>query len=172
MSQTEQLVKIFEVEDNVVKVSEACLLIPELRAIVEKYDNPIPPLTYLRLLVAPDSPYANLDEEERQQLASEDAGGDFSLEDEEIDAAIVKLKKIMYTRTQRLHAAAGNNLDKISKYLDEAEIDGSGRDGNLGELYRIQINLPKLMENYNKLTKMAAEEQSAKLRGSAQAGMY
>ena len=165
------MVKIFTVEDRIVKVDENCLLIPEFKAIVDKYDNAIPPLTYVYLVADPSSPYGNLEEEERLELASSDVGGDFSLEDEEIEAAIEKYKKLMYTPTQRLYDGAKINLDRLAKYLSEAQFE-AGRDGNLGDLYRIQTGLAKLIEGFKKLEKIKDEELKTKLRGSAQIGMY
>ncbi len=166
------LTRIFDLEEGRVKINENCYLIPELNAIIEKYEDPVPALAYVYFMVAPDSPYANLEKDEKAEIVNHDYPGEFSLEDEEIENAMVKLEKLMFTRTQRIHRAAGVNLDRMAKDLEEQEITHGYRDGNADTFLRIQKELPKLMENYNKLTKMAVEEQQQKLRGTAQAGMY
>ena len=165
------MIRIFDVEDGIVKPNENCILIPEFKAIMDKYTDPIPALAYIYYMCAPDSPYANLEEDEKGETISDDVGGDFSLEDDEIEKAMEKYKKLAWSRTQRLHRAAGINLDRMAKYLEETQIS-EGRDGSAEILYKWQVNLPKLVEGHKKLEKMVQEELKTRLRGSAQSGMY
>lgn len=166
------LTRVFDVEEGAVKINENCYLIPELKAIIDKYEDPVPALAYVYFMVAPDSPYANLEKDEKAEIVNNDVGGDFSLEDDEIEAAMIKCEQLMFTRVQRIHRAAGINLDRMAKDLEEQEITHGQRDGNADTFLRIQKELPRLMENYRKLEKMAEEEQQTKLRGTAQSGMY
>lgn len=163
--------RIFDIEDGAIKINENCYLIPELNALMTKYDNPVPALAYVYYMVAPDSPYANYEEAERQEVISGDVGGDFGFEDEEIEAAMEKVKKMMYTPTQRVVDAARRNLDEISRFLMQ-ETATAGRDGSLDSMIRLQNGLPKIVEGLKKLEKIRDEELRTKLRGSAQTGMY
>lgn len=165
------MVRVFDVENGAVKLNENCFLIPELKAIVDKYKDPKPALAFVYYMTAYDSPYANLPDTDKEAEISEDVGGEFSLEDDIILAAVDKMNKLFETPLSRLYAGAKKNVDNIGQYLSTTVIEG-GLKGNLGDLYRIQTGLIKIAENFKKVEQMKDEEIKTSLRGKAQMGMY
>lgn len=167
------MIRIFDVEDGKVKTNENCLLIPELNAIVKGYKDPIPALAYVYFITAPDSPYANVPEEDRQKMISEDIGGDFGFEDALILAAVGKMEKLFETPTVRYYNAIRKSLDMTSAQLSSiTELTFGVKDGNAEMIYKMQANAGKLIESFKKLEKVKDEELKTALRGKAQSGMY
>lgn len=167
------MIKVFDIEDGKVKINENCLLIPELKALVESYTNPIPALGYVHFMTAPDSPYANIPEEDRQQMISEDIGGDFGFEDDVVIAALEKMHKLFETPTMRYYNAIRKSLDMTSAQLSTINALTFGtKDGNAEMIYKMQSNAGKLIEQFKKLEKIKDEELKTALRGKAQSGMY
>lgn len=166
-------IRIFEVVNGKLIINDQCLRIPELKAIVDRYKDPIPALSYVDNMTAPDSPYSNLPEDERQQTAQEDAGGDFGLEDDEITEAIKKLDSLYYTPTKRYFEAIKRSLDMTCAQLDSiTQLDFNSKDGNAEMVDKMQMNAGKKIEAFKKLEKIKDEEVKVALRGKAQSGMY
>lgn len=165
------MIRILDIVDGKVRINENCLLIPQLKAVVDAYIDHIPALTYVAYMTAPDSPYANLPEDEKQQLISEDTPGEFGLEDDVIIAALNKMIKLNNTPTMRFYVAVKKSMDNMSTYLETAVITG-GKDGNLEAIHRIQSNAGKTIEAFKKLERIKDEEIKTALRGKAQSGMY
>lgn len=166
--------KIFEVEEGKIKINENCLLIPELKAIVDEYEDPIPALAYVYFLTDPESPYHNLSEEEKKTSISDDVGGDFGFEDEAIENAITKLKKLYETPVQEYYEGQKNAMHMMGRFLknlSETSIE-YGKDGNLSEIFRMQQNAGKVMESFLKLDKLWKEQVQQKLRGNSELGEY
>lgn len=164
------MIRIFEIQEGELTITEHCLLIKEIKTIIDKHKDPMPILKYVYLMTAPDSPYANLGEEERLEVVSDEVGGEFSLDDEDIEAALTKLKKLYATPTSRYYEAVRANLDNLSTYLMNSAIS-EGRDGNIDSIIRIQSTSGKTIENFKKLEKIREEELTT-LRGSAEKGRY
>lgn len=58
--------KILEYEDGRIKVTPQAFAIPEIKAILDKYDMKAEPyLMYVYNMSAPDSPYRNIPDEEK-----------------------------------------------------------------------------------------------------------
>lgn len=166
--------KIFTVEDGILKINENCLLIPELKAVVDEYEDPIPALAYLYFMNDPESPYRNLTDEEKQEMVSNDVGGDFGLDDEVIDNAMEKLRKLYITPIQEYYEGQKNSMHVVGRYLKSLTENSVsyGRDGNLSELQRMQKEAGRVMESFLKLEKLWKEEAQSKLRGNVELGEY
>lgn len=165
-------IRIFEVVDGKLIINDQCLRIPELKAVVEKYKDPTAALSYVDHMTAPDSAYMNLSEEEKQEVISEDVGGDFGLEDEEILKAIDKLNKLYETPTMRYYEAIRKSLDITSAQLSAVTQLTYGKDGNAEIIDKMQMNAGKKIEAFKKLEKIKDDEIKVALRGKAQSGMY
>lgn len=166
------MIRIFDVEDGVVKINENCLLIPELKSIVTAYpEGYIPALSYVYFMSAPESPYGNLPEEEKQQVISDDVKGNFGLEDEIITVALDKLKKLYETPTMRYYEAVKKSMDNLSVFLNTEKVK-SGKDGNIEAIDRIQSNAGKKIKAFKELEKAVDDEIKVAMRGKAQSGMY
>lgn len=167
------MIRIFDVIEDKVRINENCVLIPELKKIMDAYTDPVAALTYVYFMTAPDSPYANVSEEERQQVVSEDVQGEFGLEDECIIEAIEKVGKLYETPTMRYYNAIRKSLDMTSSQLAGISALTFGtKDGNAEMIYKMQSNAGKLIEQFKKLEKIKDEELKTVLRGKAQSGMY
>lgn len=166
-------IRIFEIDEKKkISISEHTLLVPELKALIDKYPaDPMPVLTYVYFMTVPDSPYAYLPEDEKEAYVLADVGGNFLLDDPLIEEAIIKLQKLYETPTASIHKAAKKNLERMIKDLADKEIT-YGKDGNADHMYKLQTGLAKIMDNFKKLEKMVEEEQKIALRGKAKAGFY
>lgn len=166
--------RIFDIEEGKVIINENCYLIPELKALIDEYSDPIPALSYVHFLTHPDSPYHNLPDGEKEQIVSEDVGGDFGLEDEVLEIAIAKLQKLYHTPIQDYYEGQKNSMHIVGKFLknlSESSIT-TGKDGNLSEIVRMQKEAGKTMESFLKLEKLWREQVEQKLRGNAEQGEY
>jgi hypothetical protein len=167
------MIEVFDVEDGIVRVNANCLLIPELKKVIEYYQDPIPALAYVYYMTAPDSPYANMPEHEKQEMISDDMGGTFKLEDEVLLMAIDKMNRLFETPTARYYNAIKRSLDMTSEELNKVTTLSFDRNtGNAEMLDRMQLNAGKKIEAFKKLEKIRDEEIKTALRGKAQSGMY
>lgn len=122
-------IKIFDVKDGNIIVNEECLTIPELKAVIDVYEDPIPPLSYLYYMYDPTSSYHNLPEEEKETTIMEDYQGEYTTEDETIINAATKLKKLYTTPTMQFYLDMKELLFKLGAYGKTTAIS-SGKDGN------------------------------------------
>lgn len=158
-------------EQKNIIITEHAMDVPEIRYIVENYQDYMPIIKYCYYMTVPDSPFANLEEEEKEEAIMESLGASFSLDDERIDALIEKLKKLYITPTSRLYQALRKSIDNIAQYLETTEIEG-GRDGNLEQIRQYQQNIGKIHESFKKLEKAAEDEFKVALRGKQKRGRY
>lgn len=167
------MIRIFDLLDNnKLAINENCLLIPELKALMDKYpEDSIPVLSYVYFMTVPDSPYSNLEEGEKETMISEDVGGTFTLDDELILKAVEKLDKLYETPTMRYYKAIVKSMDNMSTYIATAVLT-SGKDGNLDDVRQIQANAGKTIQSLKQLEKAKDEELKVALRGKAKMGMY
>src|SRR6478609_9835003 len=131
--------RIFEVVDGKVVINDNVLLMPELKALHDAYEDPIPALTFVHWMTYPDSPYHNLSQEQKINAISDDVGGDFGLEDEVIEAALVKLRWLYETAVQEYYEGQKNAMHmmgRMLKNLTENSIQ-AGKDGNMSEIFRM-----------------------------------
>lgn len=167
--------KIFDIVDGKVVINENVLLIPQLKALVDKYEDPIAALSYCHFLTHPESPYHNLEDEKKKDILSTDMGGDFGLDDEEIELAILKLEELYETPIKGYYEGQKNAMyvmGKVLKNLTEASITMGGKDSNMEGIFRMQKEAGKVMESFLKLEKLWKEETQVKLRGNAERGEY
>jgi len=165
-------IRIFEAVDGKLVITDQCLRIPQLKAVYDSQKDPIPAFNYIDWMTAPDSPYSRLPEEEKLQMISEDAGGDFEVDDELITAAIDKLNALYVTPTKRYYEAVKKSLDITSEQLSNITQITYGKDGNAEMIDKMQMNAGKKIEAFKKLEKITEEEIKVVLRGKAQSGMY
>ena len=152
-------------------VTEHAMDIPEIRKIVEGYENYMPIIKYCYYMTVPDSPFANLEEDEKKQTILESLDANFSLDDENIEKLIERLEKLYETPTMRLYKALRISMDAVANYLSEAQIDGA-KDGNLESVRQYQQNIGKIHESFKKLEKAAEDEFKVALRGKQKRGRY
>jgi hypothetical protein len=161
------LIKLFDVQDKKVVASETTYMVPELALVISTFkENYLKVLYYIFCTTCPDgtNPYANVDEELKEQVILADQKPEFDLEDPIIIRAQEKCLKLYETPTLRAYIAAKKGVDKIAKWVNETEIT-SGKDGN-GMLYNTYMSkIADYNKQYKDLEKELMEEQ-AKVRGS------
>ena len=167
--------KIFEYEDKRIKVTAEAFMIPELHEIIKKHDLKAEPyLAYCHLMTAPTSPYANEPDDEKQDKVIFDViqtVGDFDIEDELLQPAVEKLEGLYTSTTKRYYDALKISIDKMAKYLKDTPIT-QGKEGNLGEIMRIQKEGALTIRNFKDIEKQVDEELKTKMRGKNDLGDY
>lgn len=127
---------IFDLEDNVPKITIEGIHIPEFRAIWEadkSEDKEIASqiLPYIYHMVSPKSSYSQMNMKEREEVVKADYIKNKKWEpDELVKKAMDKYTKLISTPSLRLVLAAEGAADKLSDYynqLDFSERDHSGK---------------------------------------------
>jgi len=150
-------IKIFDIDAGGVLPSENCYIVPELKAVMDEYEDPIPALSFLYGMTDPSSPYINYPEHEKEELIWADFPGDYTTEDDVIVDALAKLRSLYSTPVTRLFKSAKVALDKLGHYLETTAIEG-GRDGNLAAYSTALTRMGKTAEDLKKIEKMVDAE--------------
>ena len=162
------MIKLFDIEDGVVKETVHCQNIKWLRDIKEKY-----PTNYLKIYAyifylscySEENPYFNTIMAEREKIIIEDLDIDFSLDDDLIITAVLKATNLFTTPTIRAHRAISTMLDNMSTYMETTQIT-AGRDGNITALTRVAEKFDAIRQSYKGIAKDLAEEQKTITRGN------
>lgn len=160
-------IKIFDISNGKVVINEECLTIPELKAVVEKYENPIPALCYLYYMFDPSSSYSNNTFDEKEEAILKDYPGEYTTEDEVIIKASEKLQKLYITPTMRFYLDNKILLERVGKFARNSEIS-SGRDGNINSFQMQLKSLGKTIEEFKKLeliVQQELDEMNTRVRG-------
>lgn len=151
------IIKMFDIVQGNVVINHNCLSIPELKAIHDEYEDPIPAFNYLHFLFDIDSPYINMPDMEKEETLLIDFPGDYTLEDPVMIAAIAKLEELYITPTYRYYLDNKILMEKLGKFARTA-IVSTGRDGNIGALQSQVKSVGKTMTEFKQLEKFAMDE--------------
>lgn len=151
------LIKIFDIHDGNVVINHNCLSIPELKAVHDSYQNPIPAFNYLHYLFDIDSPYMNLEEDAKEETLLHDFPGEYTLEDEVMVNAIKKMEELYITPTYRYYLDNKILMEKLGKFARTASVT-TGRDGNIGALQTQVKSVGKTIMEFKQLEKFALDE--------------
>lgn len=149
--------EIFDVFDGKVVINPTVLLIPHLKAIVDHYEDPIPPLTFLKFLYDPKGPYCNVPEEDKEEILLQDFPGEYTLEDEVMIKAMEKLDELHISPTYRYYLDNKYLLEKLGKFARNASIT-AGRDGNINALLSQVKSTGKTIQEFKQLEKVVQQE--------------
>jgi hypothetical protein len=161
------MIEIFVLDNGRVVINPNCLLIPELKAVVKAYKDPVPALSYLHFMYFPKSPYAALPEDTKEEVILLDYEGDYTPSDKEIRMAAQKLQELYKTPTQRFFFNCKKALDRLGEYVASATIT-EGRDGNLPQVRDMLKSVGKINQEFKQLEKAYEEEIKASIRGGAE----
>lgn len=164
--------KILEYEDKRVKVTAQAYAIPEIKAILDKYDlNAEPYLHYIHGMTAPDSPYINIPEEDRSEGIIYDIQhtyGDFQYEDPIVRDAIDRMKS-MYTSSMMLLALElSEEIHRLRKYLRDTPLC----EENLPMRQSVLKDIDKYATTFLKVKDQAEKELKANTKGDHEIGDY
>lgn len=160
-------VKLFDIYNGNVIINHNCLSIPELKAVHDAYEDPIPAFNFLHYMYDIESPYANIPEEEKEDIIIHDFPGDYTLEDEEMINAIKKLEQLYVTPTYRYYQDNKILLEKLGEFARTAKIT-AGRDGNISALTAQIKSVGKTIMEFKQLEKVVLaelEETKGRARG-------
>lgn len=163
-------IRIFDIENKKLIPNEYCWTLPELRAVMQEYEDPIPALSFLYYMYDPFSPYANFPEEDKEELIIGDYPGEYTTEDQVIIDAAEKLQKMYETPSKRLLINAKIGMDKLGTYLAN-NTPTAGRDGDLAQYSMILTRLGKIQSDFKLLEKAVEDEnKELKVRGGKDLG--
>lgn len=151
------IIEIFDIVSGCVVINHNCLSIPELKAVHDAYTDPIPAFNYLHFRYSPKSSYANIEEDEIEEVLLIDFPGEYTLEDDVMVAAIAKLEKLIVTPTYRYYLDSKILLEKIGQFARTATIT-TGRDGNLSALTSQIKYVGKTIVEFKQLEKVVMAE--------------
>jgi len=149
--------EIFDIFQGKVVVNENVLLIPELKAVHDKYKDPIPALSFLHYRYAPKGPYCNTPEADKEDILILDFPGEYTLEDKEMIAAMAKMASFMISPTYRYYLDSKIILEKLGAFGRTTPIT-SGRDGNASVLNSQIARVGKTIAEFKQLEKIAQQE--------------
>lgn len=158
----------FDIVNGQVVINHNCLSIPELKAVHDQYENPIPAFNFLFYLYDPESAYANLEEDAKEEVIQGDFPGEYTLEDEVMIAAMAKLDLLTVTPIYRYYLDNKNLMEKLGRFVRSAEVT-TGRDGNIGALQTQIKSVGKTIMEFQQLEKVALQE-LAESKGRARGG--
>lgn len=166
---------ILQVENGRILVHPNAYVIPEIKAILDKYPEEgkaEPYLAYCQYMTALDSPYANLPDEEKSDTIVFDINqtiGAFDPFEPLMKPAITKLESLYETELMRYFKSLKISINKMGDYLKNEEIT-AGRDGNLSEIIRILKESGSTLKSFKDIEKQVEEE--TQLRGGREMGDY
>lgn len=149
--------EIFDILNNQVVINHNCLLIPELKAVHDQYENPIPALSFLYYKFSPKGAYCNIVEEDKDDILLKDFPGEYTTEDEVMIDAIEKLSNLYVTPTYRYYLDNKILLEKLGKFGRETSIT-AGKEGNINALLTQIKSVGKTINEFNQLEKTARQE--------------
>jgi hypothetical protein len=167
-------IKLFEVENGVVKATEHCHTIKWLQDIMINYpDTYLKIYTYIFYLTCPNpelNPFFNVPEDDKEDLILEAVGVDIPTDGALIVNAIRKCTELYTTPTLRAYNGISKMLDKLSYYMETAPIT-AGRDGNINSLLAAAKNFQAIRESFKGVLKdLEAEQSKTSVRGGQNLG--
>lgn len=161
------MIRLFEIENDVVKPTEHCHTIKWLWIIQKKYpENALKIYAYIFYMACPsqENPYFNMKRELREDVVISDLEIDFSLEEDEIFEALEKAYKMYETPTVRAYNGITTMLDNLTEYMETTSVT-AGRDGNINSLLRIAKEFDAIRQSYKGVAKDLEAEQQTIVRG-------
>lgn len=168
------IIKLFEVENGVVKATEHCYTINWLSDIMTNYpDNYLKIYAYIFYMTCPNpeqNPFFNMPEEDKEDMIISSIGLDVSTDDHLITTAIAKCNQLYMTPTLRAYNGIAKMLDNLSYYMETANIT-AGRDGNINSLIAAAKNFQAIRESFKGVLKdLEAEQSKTSVRGGQNLG--
>jgi hypothetical protein len=162
------IVKLFDIENGVVKPTEHCFVIKFLKDIMDEYpDEYLTIYAYLFYMTCPNNdinPFFNLPESEKEEIILEQINAEFSTEDSLILDAIKMCQKLYETPTSRAYNGIKIALDNMATFM-ATEKPTSGRDGSASALLRIAERFDVVRQSFKGVYNDLKDEQKSHVRG-------
>jgi len=167
-------IRLFEIENGVIKATEHCYVIDWLKDIMVNYpDNYLKIYAYLFYMTCPNpelNPFFNLPEDEKEDIIVDAIKLEVSTDDDLIVNGIAQCTLLYTSPTMRAYKGISNMLDKLSYYMETAPIT-AGRDGNINSLLAAAKNFQAIRESFKGVLKdLEAEQSKTSVRGGQNLG--
>jgi len=168
------MIKLFDIENNVVKVTEHCHIIKPFKAILEEYPDSKVHLNifaYIFYMTCPsqENPFFNVPEDDKEDFIEQEIEINFNIECDFVQAGLEQANKLYETPTRRAHLGMKKMMDNLSDYMGETKIE-HGRDGNISALIQAAKNFSGIRESFKNVSADLAAEQETHVRGDKQLG--
>ncbi len=164
------IVRLFDIQNDKVVLTEHCYTLPFLKAIKEEYkDSYMQVYQYLFYMTCPNpdlNPFFNLPEHEKEDIIVDEIGLEESLEDPKIRYAKDMCEKLYQTPTFRAYKGIKSMLDRLAKYMETTQIE-HGRDGNINSLVNAAAKFEQIRNSYKGAFNDMKQEQESSVRGGA-----
>jgi hypothetical protein len=162
------IIKLFEVQNNVVVPTEHCYTLKALKDIMEEYpDEYLKIYQYLFYMTCPNpdmNPFFYTPDVDKEPLIMTQIEGEFSTEDDNIYIALKFCERMYETPTSRAYKGIASMLDRLARYMETATIT-TGRDGNMNSLIAAASKYDQIRQSFKGAYKDLQEEQQSKVRG-------
>lgn len=160
---------IFDVADGELKISVEALTVPELKAIVDYYKDPIPAMLFLYHRFNIGGAYTNITEDEKEDRLLEEYPGEYTVEDDVMIDAIRKIEELYMTPVLRYYLDCKILMERIGEFARDATIE-AGKDGNFNQLSAQLRSVGKTINEFKILEKTVREELKERKRVGATIG--
>ena len=164
------IVRLFDIQNNVIVPSEHCYSLKDLKVIMDNYpDNYLKIYLYIFYMTCPDpdmNPFFNYAEDMKEEVIVQQVAVDFSLDEDDIIKAKELCEKLYETPTSRAYVGIKTMLDKLGKYMQTTQIS-AGRDGNGPFLLNAAKQFQEIRESFKGVYKDLMEEQKSTVRGGS-----
>jgi hypothetical protein len=162
------IIKLFEIQNNVVVPTEHCYTLKALKDIMEEYpDEYLKIYQYLFYMTCPNpdmNPFFYTPDVDKEALIMTQIEGEFSTEDDNIYIALKFCERMYETPTSRAYKGIASMLDRLARYMETATIT-TGRDGNMNSLIAAASKYDQIRQSFKGAYKDLQEEQQSKVRG-------
>jgi len=162
------LIKLFDVQNNVVVPTEHCYTLKALKDIMEEYpDDYLKIYQYLFYMTCPNpdmNPFFYTPDIDKESLIMQQIEGEFSTEDDAVFTALQFCQRMYETPTSRAYKGIASMLDRLARYMEVTTIT-AGRDGNINSLISAAKNYEAIRQSFKGAYKDLQEEQSSRVRG-------
>jgi hypothetical protein len=168
------MIRLFEIENSTVKVTEHCHTIKWLKAILDKYPDEtvhIHIMAYIFYMTCPsqENPFFNVPEDDREDIVEKEIDLCFDTECELIQVALENATKLYETPTVRAYVGMKKMIDNLSTYMGNTKIE-HGRDGNISALVQAAKNFAGIRHSFKDVSADLAAEQDTHVRGDKTLG--
>lgn len=166
--------RILEYIDGRVVVTAEAFGIPEVKALLDKYDMKAEPyLAFVMYMSSPVSPYINipLENDERKDSIIYDVNttyGDFEFDEPLMYNAIERLRTLYMSPNMALAIELGEELHRFRKYLKDNPLT----EENIPLRQAILKDIDKYSLNYTKIKQNAEKEMQVATKGDHEIGQY
>jgi hypothetical protein len=162
------IVRLFDVQNDVVVPTEHCYTLSTLKNIMDKYpDEYLKVYQYIFYMTCPSpdlNPFFTTPSLDKEEIILDEVNAEFSPEDDAIRMAIKFCTDLYSTPTARAYHGIANMLDKLADYMANTSID-DGRDGNITQLVNAAAKYEQIRTSFKGAYRDLKEEQQSHVRG-------